>query len=159
MRMISSSGKFLITTTLVLLLIGCKKDQGSPLPHWYPETNELGDPVSGVFESTIPCEDCERLKFSIVIYENAQTHLLTTYLMSRIYVGKSDERITNAGSIIISTGTSLDSLRTIYRLTSGAPAEFQSFWKIDEHLLLILDENLTPMVGDAGYEFVLNRVR
>ena len=159
MRTIFSSSKVLITAILVLLLIGCKKDQGSPLPHWYSETNELGDTVSAVFESTIPCEDCERLKFSIVIYKNAQTHLLTTYLMSRIYVGKSDERITNSGSIIISTGTSLDPLHTIYQLTSGAPAEYQSFWKIDEHLLFILDENLTPMVGDAGYEFVLNRIR
>jgi len=159
MRTIFSFGKVLITAVLVLLLIGCKKDQGGPLPSWYPETNEDGDPVSAIFESRIPCEDCERLKFSIVIYENAQTHLLTTYLMSRIYVGKSDERITNAGNITVSTGTSLDSLHIIYRLTSGAPAEYQSFWKIDEHLLFILDENLTPMVGDAGYGFVLNRIR
>ena len=159
MRTIFSAGKGLITAILLLLLISCKKDQGGPLQPWYPETNEHGDPVSGVFESRIPCEDCERLKFSLVIYENAQTHLMSTYLMSRIYVGKSDERITNTGNIIITTGTSLDSFHTIYRLTSGAPAEYQSFWKIDEHLLFILDENLTPMVGDAGYGFVLNRVR
>jgi thioredoxin-related protein len=143
----------------LFLLVSCKKDQGDILHPWYPETNANNDPVSGVFESRIPCDGCERLKFALAIYKNLQTGLPTTYMMSRIYVGNNDDRVTNTGNISITLGTALNPLHTVYRLTTGAPTEYQSFWKIDENLLFILDTNLTPRVGDAGYGYVLNRVR
>lgn len=77
--------------------------------------------------------------------------------MSRIYVGKGDERTTNTGQLSIETGTPLDSSAVVYRLDSNAPEEFNLFWKVSEDILFILDENHLPRVGDAGYGYVLNR--
>ena len=152
-------GKMLMTIAILFFVISCKKDQAANLAPWYPETNANGDSVLGVFENRIPCADCERLKFSLVIYQNDQSGLPSTYIMSRIFVGNGDDRFVNTGNVSITRGTSLDSLHIVYQLVSGAPEEYQSFWKIDDNLLFILDANLTPKVGDAGYGYVLNRVR
>ncbi len=152
--------RLIILSTIILIsIISCKKDQDDPLTHWYPETNANGDSVMGEFGSRVPCADCERLKFSLVIYEDAITKLPTTYLMGRVYVGRDEERITNSGEIRIIYGTSLDPAHIVYELTSGAPPEFRWFWKVDENILFILDSTLSPRVGDAGYGYALNRIR
>ena len=143
---------------ILLLMTSCKKEEAAIGP-WYPETNANGDALLAVFESRIPCSDCERLKLGLAIYGNAQTNLPSTYMMSRIYVGKNNDRVSNSGNMIVTQGTSLDPLHTVYRLTSGAPVEYQSYWRINEDLLFILDANLTPKVGDAGHGYVLNRIR
>jgi|GEM_PF-1281297 len=147
----------LILLAIVLATVSCRKEPAPP--QWYPETNENGDPVLGVYESRIPCSDCERLKFAIVLYGNGQTNLPVTYAMSRIYVGKSEDRVSNTGNVEIVQGTAIDTAHIVYRLTTGAPEEYRSFWKIDENLLFILDDDLSPKVGDAGYGYVLNRIR
>ena len=143
---------------ILLFMTSCKKDEAAIVP-WYPETNANGDAVLAVFESRIPCSDCERLKLALAVYGNAQTNLPSTYMMSRIYVGKNNDRVSNSGKMIVTQGTSLDPLHTVYKLTSGAPVEYQFYWKINEDLLFVLDANLTPMVGDAGHGYVLNRIR
>ena len=150
--------KLLAITLLIFLIASCKKDNDGLTP-WYPETNSNGDPVLAVFESRVPCADCERLKLSIVIYGNTQTNQPSSYLMSRVYVGKSDDRLTNSGNLLVTLGTSLDPTHTVYQLSSGAPPEFQWFWRVNDDLLFVLDQNLEPRVGDAGYGYVLNRTR
>lgn len=137
--------------------ISCNKEEVIITP-WYPEKNTNGDSILAVYESRVLCPDCERLKFALVVYRNQQTNLPSTYLMGRIYVGKNNDRLTNSGDMKVTQGTSLDSLHIVYQLTSGAPSEFRSFWKINDDLLFILDENLTPKVGDAGEGYVLNRI-
>lgn len=144
---------------LLLILSSCRKENADPITPWYPETNANGDSVMGEFSSRIPCSDCERLKFSLVIYEDAQTKLPTTYMMARVYVGRDENRVVNSGNIQVKQGTALDPAHTVYELISGAPPEFTLFWKVDENILFILDSNLSPKVGDAGYGYALNRIR
>lgn len=151
--------KLIAVVVVLLLATSCRKDRTGTLSPWYPEINENGDSILGVFESRIPCDICERLKFSIVIYGDSRLNLPSTYIMSRIYVGRGNDRTTNTGDIIITTGTALDALHTVYQLTSGAPEEYRFFWKINDHLLFMLDSNRVPMVGDAGEGYVLNRTR
>ncbi|HTE25717.1 copper resistance protein NlpE N-terminal domain-containing protein [Flavitalea sp.] len=151
--------KVLATIAILFCMLSCKKDLAGVVQPWYPETNESNHPILGVFESRIPCESCETLKFALAIYKDPQTSSPSTYVMSRIYVGDSDERVSNSGIVDISQGTSLDTSHIVYQLTTGAPADYQSFWKIDETLLFILDANMVPKVGDAGYGYVLNRIR
>ena len=55
-------------------------------------------------------------------------------------------------------GTQLDSLAIVYHLDSNAPEKFKVFWKVSADLLFILDDNLLPRVGDAGYGYELNRM-
>jgi hypothetical protein len=79
--------------------------------------------------------------------------------MARIYVGKNNDRLTNSGKIVVKQGTSLDSMHIVYYLSTGAPKEYQIFWKVTKDILFILDDNLTPRVGDAGQGYALNRTR
>ena len=144
--------------TITLFLISCKSQKNAVEP-WYSKTNANGDLVLAVYESRIPCPDCERLKFALVIYGNTQTGLPSTYAMSRVYVGKNNNRHTNSGDIVVKQGTSLDAKHVVYELTSGAPTGYQSFWKVTNDILFILDENLSPRVGDASQGYALNRIR
>jgi hypothetical protein len=79
--------------------------------------------------------------------------------MARIYVGKNNDRLTNLGKIVVKQGTSLDSMHIVYYLSAGAPKEYQIFWKVTKDILFILDDDLTPRVGDAGQGYALNRTR
>jgi hypothetical protein len=126
---------------------------------WYPTVNENGDSIFAVFESRIPCADCERLKFALVLYRSSEANLPTTYRMARVYVGKGDERIVNQGTWSVVQGTHLDPEAVVYRLDEQAPEEFRLFWAIGEDILFILDRDLNPRVGDAGYSYALNRTR
>ncbi len=151
-------GKALSILPIGLLLASCGTEETMPAP-WYPEMNAQGDSVLAVYESRVPCPDCQRLKLALVVYGDGTSHLPSTYLMGRVYVGKNDDRLTNSGIIEVVQGTALDPSHTVYRLGSGAPAEFQSFWKLNEDLLFVLDDKLSPKVGDAGHGYVLNKTR
>jgi hypothetical protein len=155
----SISKMYAVTTILsITLLVSSCHAQNKALAPWYPTTNTNGDSVLAVYESRIPCPDCERMKFALVIYGNTQTGSPSTYTMSRIYVGKNNDRLTNSGKIVVKKGTSLDSTHDVYYLSTGAPQEFQIFWKVTKDILFILDDDLTPRVGDAGHGYVLNRI-
>ncbi|MEI2695207.1 MAG: copper resistance protein NlpE N-terminal domain-containing protein [Saprospiraceae bacterium] len=144
--------------TITVFMSSCKAQKIAPEP-WYSETNTNGDSVLAVYESRIPCPDCERLKFALVIYGNTRTGLPSTYTMARVYVGKNNDRLTNSGNIIVKQGTSMDSTHIVYFLSTGAPKAYQLFWKVTKDILFILDDNLTPRVGDAGQGYALNRTR
>jgi hypothetical protein len=147
----------------LFIATSCKKDnvEQNSAP-WYPETNLNGDSIYGAFENKLPCSDqgCAKIKFALAVYKNAQTNSPTTYLMARVYVARDENgRITNNGDISISTGIPSDATVTVYNLTSGAPDEFKHFWKINDDLLFILDNDLKPRIGNAEYGYVLNRTR
>lgn len=141
-----------------VFMSSCQAQKSAPAP-WYSATNANGDSVLAVYESRIPCPDCERLKFALVIYGNTRTGFPSTYTMARVYVGKNDDRLTNSGNIVVKQGTSLDRTHTVYQLTTGAPTEYRFFWKITKDILFVLDDTLTPRVGDAGQGYALNRTR
>ena len=58
-----------------------------------PGDNARGDPVFAVFESRIPCADCEKIKFALALYRDRDTQAPTTYKLARVYVAKTDDRI------------------------------------------------------------------
>ena len=145
---------------IFLLSASCKtpKVDNLQITPWYPEKNQAGEPVKAVFESRVPCPDCHRLKLAIAFYGKPQDNLPATYTMSRVYVGKNDDRLTNTGRVIIKYGTALNIEHTVYQLTDAANG-FQYFWKMTDSLLFVLDGKLSPKVGDAGQGYVLNRVK
>ena len=156
---------FLFLQLTSVLLTSCSGQQTKTeqkFPPWYPETNQHGDTVYAVYENKLPCfdEGCTKLKFALAIYQNGKTKLPSTYMMARVYVAKDENgRITNTGNISISNSTISDAIITVYNLTTGAPEDFRHFWKINDSLIFILDNNLQPRVGDASYGYVLNRIR
>jgi hypothetical protein len=139
---------------------GCNTQPKTPatVEPWYPATNENGDGVFAVFESRIPCDDCEKIKFALALYMDSETKMPTTYQMARVYVAKGNDRTINTGTWTITHGTSLNSQAVVYRLDTNAPQEFQFFWAIGEDILFILDQEMNPRVGTAGYSYALNRV-
>jgi hypothetical protein len=134
-------------------------------PPWYPAANDSGDPAFVDFENHVPCtidhspaDDCQRVKFSLVLYRDPVTDDPTTYLMSRVWVGVSSDRQVNEGTWSIEQGTALDPEATVYRLDTGAPEGLDAYWPIGDDILFILDEQLMPRVGDAAYGYALNSV-
>jgi hypothetical protein len=153
-------GKAALCLSFLMILSGCWFPAGAPAPAaidpWYPQSNENGDPVFAVFECRLPCDDCEKIKFGLALYRDRETRAPTTYMMTRVYVGDGDDRLIDEGTWTIVRGTGLDPQAVIYRLDSNAPREFRSYWAIGQDILFILDQELIPRVGNAGYGYVLN---
>lgn len=145
---------------VLLLSASCKTQPSDNLQitPWYPEFNKAREPVKAVFESRVPCKDCQRIKLAVALYGKPQDSFPTTYAMSLIYVGKNDDRLTHTGSVILKYGTFLDNTHTVYQLSDAADG-FQYFWKMTDSLLFVLDGKFKPKVGDAGQGYVLNRVK
>ncbi len=134
-------------------------------PPWYPAANDAGDPAFVDFENHVPCEiddppaeGCQRVKFGLVLYRDPESNEPTTYVMSRIRVGVSNDRQVNEGTWSIEHGTALDPEATVYRLDTGAPEGLDAYWPIGDEILFVLDEQLMPRVGDAAYGYALNSV-
>ena len=158
----SPGNSFFLFSLALLLLPGAlfsQKGTTKPITPWYPELNDKGESVFGVFESRVPCADCERIKVALVLYKDQQTGRPASYLMARVYVGKNNDRLVNKGKVKISQGTHLDPAATVYELDANAPEGFNLFWMLGDDLLFMLDHNRKPRVGDAGAGYVLNKTK
>ncbi len=153
-------GKVLLLVCILSIAAGCEPQPKTPatVEPWYPATNENGDEVFAVFESRIPCDDCEKIKFALALYVDSKTKMPTTYQMARVYVAKGNDRTINTGTWTITSSTSLYPQAVVYRLDTNFPEEFQYFWAIGDDILFILDHEMKPRVGTAGYSYALNRV-
>ena len=141
---------------------------GAPLPvtafpPWYPSENAQGDPAFADFEAHVPCTiepapdpACQRVKFGLVLYRDPVTGEPSTYVMSIVRVGVGDDREVHQGRWRAESGTALDPAATVYRL-DRVPEHLGSYWAVGDDLLLMLDGERMPRVGDAGYSYTLNR--
>lgn len=132
---------------------------GAPEEPLFQPLNARGDPLFGVFEGKAPCEDCNAIKIGLALYRDDKTWAPTTYKLVRVYVGKSDERQVNEGIWKVAGEVEGYPDAVVYELVSSAPGEFESFWAINDDLLMILDEDGKPRVGNAGFGYLLNRTR
>ena len=149
----------LLTSSLLIAASACATKPGTPpaFAPWYPSNNQVGDPIFGVFEGRVPCGDCEVIKLGLALYWNPDAQSPTTYQMSRVHVGKGNDRTVNEGSWVITSGTSLDPQAVVYQLDSLSPPEFRSFLAIGDHILLVLDDAMNPRVGNAAWSYALSR--
>lgn len=125
----------------------------------FQPANSRGDPLFGVYEGKAPCEDCNALKIGLALYRDDKTWAPTTYKLVRVYVGKNNDRVVNEGVWKVDGEVEGYPDAVVYELASSAPGEFESFWAINDDLLLILDEDGKPRVGNAGFGYLLNRTR
>ena len=109
-------------------------------PPWYATENARGDPAAADFEAHVPCAidavpepACQRVKLGLVLYRDAATGEPSTYVMSIVRVGVSDEREVRQGEWQIETGMALDAEATVYRL-GGAPDLLTEYWAVGEDL-------------------------
>ena len=105
----------------------------------------------------VPDRACQRVKLGLVLYGDPAAGEPATYVMSIIRVGVSDEREVHEGAWHAERGTALDSDAVVYRL-DDVPDHLRDYWAVGSDILLLLDSDRMPRVGDAGYSYTLNRI-
>ena len=128
-------------------------------PPPYPEANASGDPILAVFEGRIPCAaaECEQMKLGLVLYHNAETKAPTTYWLGLIAVGKGNNRVVTQGSWTIRHGVADYPEAEVYELDANTDLDHRYYWRVNEDILLPLDEKMSPRVGNAAWGFMLSR--
>lgn len=158
----------LVGMLLLTSLAACVCQQRGPVAvdPWYPQITEKGDRVAGVFEGRIPCTEpslvnCEKVKVALALYRDARSNALTSYQLARVYVATNPEgsQLIVTGAAGTARGTKLDPNATVIWLDEKAPREFRAYWAIDENVLFMLNQDLSPKVGTASWSYVLNRTR
>lgn len=120
----------------------------------YPAVNANGDPILGVFEGRIPCADCEKIKVALVLYQNPETKAPTTYWLGRVFV---DDLTVTQGTWTIRQGIKEYPEAVVYELDSNTPEDFRSYWRVNENIMLPLDQNMILKVGNASWGYMLSR--
>lgn len=120
-----------------------------------------GPSVLGVFDGRFPCAEilkdwqkpirpeCEKMKWSLTLYQDAQTHQPTTYQLNKG---------TREGKWAILRGTKDDPEAVVYQLDSDHPEVSVYLLKGDDNVLFVLDQERNFRVGDSYLSFTLNRV-
>lgn len=154
-----------LAAVIVAALLTARGDPPEPQTFgpWYPLTNEAGAPALADFENHVPCTidnppiaECQRVKLGIVLYGTPTAP--STYLISIVRVGVSDDRETHTGTWTVARGTALDPRATVYELDKSAPAHLRTFWPVGTHILYLLDQSRMPRPGDAAYGYALTNI-
>ena len=132
-------------------------------------TAPSGSTILGVFEGRSPCgaigrelnsamnADCQRIKWQLTLYQQANTQTPTTYALTNVYVGMGNERYVNEGTWEITQGTKSDPDAVVYQLELDKAPGRLSFMKADDNILLLLEQDRSLMVGDASWSYTLSR--
>jgi predicted GH43/DUF377 family glycosyl hydrolase len=126
------------------------------------DASALDAGIYGVFEGRTPCSpllrefmahppaDCQRLKWLLTLFRDPVTGEPTTYEIKGTATARQgnwrlEESKVNAGA-------------TVLRLDSAGSQKSLSLLQADDNVLLFLDEQLNPLVGDAILSYTLSRV-
>lgn len=125
----------------------------------YPTVNINSDPVVGVFEGRVPCYEpnCEKIKTALVLYGNKEAKTPTTYWLGRVLVDGGNEREVSEGAVTIWRGIKEYPNAIVYALDDNAPRDTRLYWRVDENILLPLDQNMDLKVGNASWGYMLSR--
>jgi hypothetical protein len=149
-----------LTTTTVFASAGSFPGR---LPQSAMAAAPTGDSVVvAVFEGRTPCgqiatrftgfpsQNCEKIKWQLTLFRNRQSQLPSAFL----YEGT---RTSRRGSWVIQRGTPTDADAEVYRLTTKPTGETLHLLNIGGQVLLLLDDQLRVVVGDASWSYTLNR--
>lgn len=97
-----------------------------------------------------PAQNCEKIKWQLTLFRDRQTQQPSAFL----YEGT---RTSRRGTWVIQRGTPTDADAEVYRLTTTPSGETLSLLNVSDQVLLLLDERLRVVVGDASWSYALNR--
>ena len=150
----------LATAFVSLALMGCAVSRDSPrtFDPPYPQMNRDGDPILAVFEGRIPCHlaNCQVLKVGLVLYRHRDTKAPSTYWLG-VVGGRGNDRTVTQGTWLERRGTKEYPDAPVYELDSNAGLGFRFFWRVNENILLPLDETMSPKAGNAAWGTMLSR--
>jgi hypothetical protein len=142
-----------------------------------PELLALRAPPEGsvqyaVFEGHMPCAACEQEKVALTLHQNADDQTPTTYVLERILVGAGDTRYVSGGMWESSVGTSWCAEGVVLSLVDETvpedllpegsaaeptPSELTTWLVLLDKVMVVLDGEREPLVGDAGHSYTLSR--
>jgi hypothetical protein len=154
------------------VLLGCTHSAGDPL------LDELRAPPEGsttyaFFEGKVPCATCEKVKIGLTLHQDAVSEAPTTFVLERIFVADGNTRHATLGTWTLEEGPPWFAEGTVLRLgdpidppavlpeetaIEAAPAELTTWLMLRDRLLLLLDDELEPRVGNASYSWTLSRM-
>jgi hypothetical protein len=125
----------------------------------YPERNSAGDPIFAVFVGRIPCavEGCEMRKVELVLYGREGRQVPTTYWLGQVGVGLSNERDVREGTWSAGRGVPEYPQARVYTLDGNADPTLRHLWRVDDEVVLVLDQSLRPMAGNGAWGYMLSR--
>src|SRR5688500_6783993 len=135
---------------LMLLAVACAPKEISG-PRFEELLAATGGSLVGVFEGKVPCDDCERVKNAVALFQEPSTRAPTTYLLREIFVGKGDAIYDSRGTWKTAAGTAADPGATVLVLEPEAGGAARYYQRVDENILLELDEQKRPRVGNASH--------
>jgi hypothetical protein len=124
----------------------------------YPETNISGDPILAVLEGRIPCStaSCNMRKVTLVLYETKKERAPATYWLGLVGIHGND-RVVFQGNWETRRGVTGYPDALVYALDSNIDGDLRFFWRVDDNVVLPLDERMSPKVGNAGWGYMLSR--
>ncbi len=123
----------------------------------FPAVNANGDPILGFFVGRTPCPDCQAMKVALVLYYNPETSSPTTYWLGLVFVGKGNDRTVYQGNWTIQHGIKEYPEAVVYQLDANTPEDLRSYWHVNKDILLPLDKDMNPKVGNSAWGFMLSR--
>lgn len=142
---------------LLALLVACDTQDSGPPPLPIPPAEEL----AGLFEGRVPAAqpEHEKIKVAVTLSHDPATRAPTLASVQWIPVPPDTVvRHVWQGTWHIETGTPLEPDARVYVL-DGAPEDFRMYQAIGEHLLLTLDSDRNPKIGNASWNFTLSRTQ
>jgi hypothetical protein len=157
---IASAAGAVLVGAIILLLINVHQPRriSATFDPPYPEANADGDSIRAVLEGRIPCgmADCARLKVQLVLYESRTEKIPTTYWLGLIGTNGND-RVVRQGTWSVRTGVEGYSEALVYALDDRADETLRYYWRVNDNILLVLDEHMSPRVGNAAWGYMLSR--
>lgn len=128
-------------------------------PPPYPETNARGDPILAVFEGRVPCPspDCEKMKVGLVLYYAPDTKAPTTYWLGIVSVGRGNDRIVTQGTWTARRGARDYPDAEVYELDANASPDLRRYWRVNDDVMLPLDQSMSPKAGNSAWGYMLSR--
>src|SRR5262249_38090096 len=117
----------------------------------YPETNRSGDPILAVLEGRIPCPvaGCDKRKVALVLYESKKDRAPATYWLGVVGT-RGNDRVVTQGSWEIQRGVTGYPDALVYALDLHTDKDLRYFWRVNDNILLPLDEGMSPKPRNAG---------
>jgi hypothetical protein len=151
----------LAIVVVVAVLTGCMhtKPVQTTFDRPYPERNSASDPIVAVFVGRIPCavEGCEMRKVELVLYGREGGQVPTTYWLGQVGVGMGNDTVVREGTWSGRRGVPEYPQALVYTLDANADPSLQHLWRIDDEVVLVLDQNLRPRAGDGAWGYMLSR--
>jgi hypothetical protein len=151
----------IVTILSIVLLVGCVSSEPvqTTFDRPYPAQNSAGDPIVAVFVGRVPCalSACEMRKVELVLYGREQGRVPTTYWLGQIGVGLGNDRIVEEGAWSGRQGAQDYPGALVYALDRPADRSLQYFWRVNDEVLLVLDQSMKPKAGNAAWGYMLSR--